>query len=98
MSWVAVAVGTLAAVTVDGQQKARTAANKQKDAMLKMQADDARQQVEAQTGAALSASASLAASKRRRKASNLLTGGGVPSLGGATSLLGASPDLNQGPK
>jgi len=93
-----IAGGTVAAATVYSADKQRSAANKQRSALLQSQEADARQRVEAQTGAALAANASLAASKRRRKASSLLTGGGTPSLGGAGSLLGASPDLNQGPQ
>lgn len=99
MAWVVTAVGGLfVGNKVDADKKQRAAINRQTDAMLKAQEDDARQKAEAETGAALAANASLAAGKRRRKASSLLTGGGtVPTLGGASSLLGASSNMNQGP-
>ena len=99
MAWVVTAVGGyISGSAVQAPRERRKAAARQLDAMLAQQAEDARQKAESETGAALSASTSLAASKRRRKASSLLTGGGTPSLGGASSLLGASPNLNQGPQ
>ena len=92
-----IVAGTAVAATVYTSDQARKAANRQKDALLKGRADDARQKVEAETGAAVSANAALAASKRRRKASSLLASPSASSLGGAGSLLGGG-NLNQGPQ
>lgn len=82
MSFVAIAIGTVAATTLYSADRSRRAANQQADAVRAQQEDDARKTAEAETSAQVAANARLADSKRRRRASALELGGVADTLGG----------------
>lgn len=90
MSWVAVAIGTVAvagaAYSADQQRKA---AHGQMDAAKKAAEEDARKRAEAETSALLSANTKVAETKRRRRASSL----GMPN--DSALSLGAGPVQQQ---
>jgi Flp pilus assembly protein TadB len=102
MSFVAVAIGTLAATTIYGADRQRRATNRQTDAIKAQQEDDARKAAEAETSAQVAANARLADTKRRRRASALELGnpaGTADTLGGTAGssvLSSAGPSAAAG--
>lgn len=92
MSWVIVAVGTIAVGTAayssDSQRKNL---HQQQDAISAAQDEDARKTAEAATNSQVAANAQLADSKRRRRSSSLLASGdpSTDTLGGAPTALAA---------
>lgn len=100
-TWLGIAaVGTAAASAVVSADSQRKAMHQQQDAINQAQADDARQKVEAETGAATAANAKLAAGKRAQQANVLALGGSATpqaGLGGTGSVLGSgSPPVSAG--
>ena len=89
-AWGAIATVGVAAYSADAQRKAT---NMQKDALNASIADDARQKVEAETGASLSANQKLTADKRARQANVLALGGGSESKLGSPASLGDKPNV-----
>ena len=85
-----VAGAGLLAYSADSQRKA---INTQQDALRASIADDARQKVEAETSASLSANQKLAADKRARQANVLALGGNSDSTLGQPVAAGAPANV-----
>ena len=97
MSFAITAVVLTAGAAIYSADAQRKATNTQKDALNASIAADARQKVEAETGAALSANQKLAADKRSRQANVLALGGNSDStLGQPMSAGGPANVLAQG--
>lgn len=92
MSWVAVAVGAVAAVGGAYQaDQQRKAVHGQMDAAKKAAEEDARRAAEAETSALLAANSKLAETKRRRKASALGAMSTETALGAGANIAPAQP-------
>ena len=93
MSFAITAVVLTAGAAIYSADAQRKAINGQQDALNASMAADARQKVEAETGAALSANQKLAADKRARQANVLALGGNSDSTLGQPVAAGARPNV-----